>query len=118
MKRVRAWLVQEDGNAAAAAVFALAAAALVSGMVASGANAIQFTGASRVLNATSFAVDSRFELWTTAMDAGGPAGTDSICFKSENTCVSITGIVESGGRSFVTLQAVNGERTMSRTRAY
>jgi hypothetical protein len=118
MNRIKKWLTKDDGNATAAVLFALAASVLVAGLVASGVNAIQLTSASRVLNGVGFAVDARFELWASSMGAGGSASTASICYQAQNTCTSIIGVVENDEISYVTLQAINGDRTVTRTRAW
>jgi hypothetical protein len=118
MNRIKKWLTKDDGNATAAVLFALAASVLVTGLVASGVNAIQLTSASRVLNGVGFAVDARFELWASSMEADGSASTASICYQAQNTCTSIIGVVENDEISYVTLQAINGDRTVTRTRAW
>ena len=99
-------------------MFAMAAAALITALVATGASTIQSTGAARTLNTVASAVDARFGLWADQMDAGTPAGVESICYSEGDICASIAAVSTTGEVSVVTIEVDNGGQTLTRVRSY
>lgn len=108
----------DSGNAAASMIFAVLAVILIGAVVSVTVALTGLTSTVNTASSISTAVDMRYDQYVRELRAGGSPNLGSICYASDNTCVTVASATTSGTTVTLSLHAVfaNGGTVRDLTR--